>query len=184
MSRRSSRGVAPVRAEPDDSAEQVTQLLPGEPVTVHEARDGWSRIETEYAYPGWVRTTWLWAGPEGGWLPERGGDPLEEARRYLGAPYEWGGMTEKGIDCSGLVHMAFRRCGILVPRDAHQQEAAGREVSEPQPGDLACYPGHIAFWLGEARILHATGRAGVERVVEEREPQTLAQSRNRFVRLG
>lgn len=184
MRKRASRGVAPVRAEPDDKAEQVTQLLPGEPVTVHEARDGWSRIETEYAYPGWVRTTWLWAGPEGRWLPEPGGDPLEEARRYLGAPYEWGGMTEKGIDCSGLVHMAFRRCGILVPRDAHQQEAAGREVPEPEPGDLACYPGHIAFWVGEAKILHATGRAGVERVIEEKEPPTLAQSRNRFVRLG
>ena len=172
-----------MRAEPDDAAEQVTQLLPGEPVSVLEVSEGWSRIETEYAYPGWVRTTWLWAGPEGGWLPEPGGDPVAEARRYLGAPYEWGGMTEAGIDCSGLIHMAFRRCGILVPRDAHQQEAAGREVAEPEPGDLACYEGHIAFWLGGARILHATGRIGVERVLEETEPPALAQSRRGFVRL-
>ena len=172
-----------MRAEPADAAEQVTQLLPGEPVTVHDQEGAWARIETEYAYPGWVRTTWLWAAPEGRWLPEPGGRPLDEARRYLGAPYEWGGMAENGIDCSGLVHMAFRRCGILVPRDADQQEAAGRKVPEPAAGDLACYNGHIALWLGEGRILHATGRAGVERVLEEEEPQALAQSRNGFVRL-
>ena len=40
-----------------------------------------SRIETEYAYPGWVRSTALWSGP-GTFLPERRGEPLEEARRY------------------------------------------------------------------------------------------------------
>ena len=56
------------------------------------------------------------------------GDPVEEARAYLGSPYEWGGMTEAGIDCSGLVHMAYRRLGRLVPRDADQQEEAGDEV--------------------------------------------------------
>lgn len=184
MSRRSSRGLAPVRAAADDGAEQVTQLVPGEPVTVLEERDAWSRIETEYRYPGWVRTSWLWAGPEGRWMPEPGGDPLAEARRYLDAPYEWGGMSEAGIDCSGLVHMAFRRAGVLVPRDAHQQEEAGEEVPEPQPGDLACYEGHIAFWLGDGRILHATGRAGVERVIEEEEPPGLARRRRCFVRLA
>jgi cell wall-associated NlpC family hydrolase len=99
---------------------------------------------------------------------------LEAARSYLGAPYEWGGMTDRGIDCSGLVHMAYRRAGRLVPRDANQQEAAATPIEEAdaQPGDLVCFgePGaahHIAFWLGGGRILHATGREGVDAVVEE-----------------
>src|SRR5206468_6117970 len=89
------------------------------------------------------------------------GDPVEEARAYLGAPYEWGGLTDRGIDCSGLVHMAYRRLGRLVPRDAHQQEAAAVEIDEAdaRPSDLVCFgdPGeahHIAFWLGDGRILH------------------------------
>jgi cell wall-associated NlpC family hydrolase len=117
----------------------------------------------------------LGAEADGEWpgLP-RTGDPVEEARGYLGAPYEWGGLTERGIDCSGLVHMAYRRLGRLVPRDADEQEAAATPLEESQlhPGDLVCFgpaeqAHHIAFWLGEGRILHATGREGVGAVVEE-----------------
>jgi cell wall-associated NlpC family hydrolase len=166
---------APIRAEPDDTAEQVTQALAGEPLAVEETRDGWSRVRTAYGYPGWMRADALDGEPDGEWpgLP-RAGDPVVEARAFLGTPYEWGGLTSRGIDCSGLVHMAYRRLGRLVPRDAHEQEAAAEAVTEAQlqPGDLVCFgpagrAHHVAFWLGEGRILHATGREGVGRVVEE-----------------
>jgi cell wall-associated NlpC family hydrolase len=165
--------VAPVRAAPDDSSEQVTQVLAGEPLTIEERGDGWALIRTAYDYPGWIREEAL--GPGVAQLPSvREGDPVTEARASLGAPYEWGGLTERGIDCSGLVHMAYRRLGRLVPRDADQQEAAAIEIDEADawPGDLVCFgePGkahHIAFCLGGAEILHATAREGVNAVVEE-----------------
>jgi cell wall-associated NlpC family hydrolase len=175
--------VAPVRREPDEDAEQVTQLLLGEPVTVHERAEGWARIETAYGYPGWVREEALEEAEEGEWLVRRKGDVLAEARSYLGAPYEWGGMTERGIDCSGLIHMAFRRLGILVPRDSWQQEAAGTPVAEAdlRPGDVICYEGHTALWAGDGRILHAFGREDVRRVVEDAEPADLA-ARRRSIR--
>jgi hypothetical protein len=178
--------VAPVRAEPSDDAEQVTQVLRGEPLVVEERRDGWARIRTAYDYPGWIREEALGSDPPAeGWLPGPSGGPVEEARAYLGTRYEWGGMTERGIDCSGLVHMAYRRTGRLVPRDAHQQEAAGEQVPEAElrPGDLVCYDGHIAFWLGEGRILHATQRDGANGVVEEAEPAELKPRSRRYVRL-
>ena len=169
--------VAPVRAEPGDGSERVTELLRGDAVRVEERRDGWARIVTAYDYPGWVREEAL---------ARRDGDPAAEARAYLGAPYLWGGMTERGIDCSGLVHMAHRLVGRLVPRDADQQEGAGSEVDDPRVGDLVTYgegsADHIAFWLGEGRILHATGRDGLG-VVEEDEPEDLRDRRRRFVRL-
>jgi cell wall-associated NlpC family hydrolase len=174
--------VAAVRAEPRKDAERVTELLRGEPVRVDERRDGWARVVTAYDYPGWVRDEVL---------ARRDGDPVAEARAYLRTPYLWGGLTERGIDCSGLVHMAYRRLGLIVPRDADQQEAAGTEVAadDLRPGDLVTYGDerettHIAFWLGDGRILHATGREGVESVVEETEPDELRATRRRLVRLG
>jgi gamma-D-glutamyl-L-lysine dipeptidyl-peptidase len=176
--------LAPVRAEPRDDAEQVTQALPGEPLYVESEEDGWARIRTAYDYPGWVRADVLGPAADHDWLVERDGDPVEEARAYLGCPYEWGGLTEQGIDCSGLVHMAYRRLGRLVPRDADQQEAAATPVdpAELRRGDLVCYGDHIAFWLGDGRILHAAGRVGVRAVVEEEHPADLAGRVRAYVR--
>jgi hypothetical protein len=182
MSRRLCDRLAPLRAEPRDDAEQVTQALPGEPLEVEEDQDVWARVRTAYDCPGWVRTDALGGAARADWLVPRDGDPVEEARAYLGAPYEWGGMTERGIDCSGLVHMAYRRLGRLVPRDADQQEEAGEPVAEAdlRRGDLVCYGDHVAFWLGDGRILHASGRAGA--VVEEEHPPDLAARVRRYVR--
>jgi cell wall-associated NlpC family hydrolase len=178
--------VAPVHAEADPSSEQVTQALRGEPLTVHERREGWARVTTAYDYPGWIAEVALGGEPASDWLPApRYGDPVEEARSYLGAPYLWGGMSERGIDCSGLVHMALRRLGRLVPRDADQQEEAAERVDEPRYGDLVTYgrekATHIAFWVDEGRIVHA---AGTRSVVEEEETAELREIRRGFFRLA
>jgi gamma-D-glutamyl-L-lysine dipeptidyl-peptidase len=178
--------LTPLRAEPSDGAEQVSQVLPGEPLVVEEARDGWLRVRTAYGYPGWLRADDAGGDPDPGWPRRTAEEPLAHARSLLGAPYLWGGMTERGIDCSGLVHMAYRATGRLVPRDADQQAAAGTPVEELRPGDLIAYGepvDHVAFWLGDGRILHATGRDGVRAVVEEPEPAELRARRHSLFRL-
>jgi cell wall-associated NlpC family hydrolase len=186
-----ARHLASLRAEPSEEAEQLTQALEGEPLRVLDERGEWVRVETAYAYPGWAHGDDLGGTLDTGWLRPTSADPVEHARTLLGTRYEWGGMTSAGIDCSGLVHMAFRACGRLVPRDADQQEAAGEKLSAAvlRAGDLVTYgppegADHIAFWLGGGRILHATGRDGVDCVVEEDEPADLRGRRRALVRLG
>lgn len=171
--------VAPVRREPTDEAEQVTQALEGEPLELGEARDGWIAVTTGYGYPGWMRLEDVEPGL-GAYVTDLSGTPVEAARRYLGSPYLWGGMSQTGIDCSGLVHMAYRRLGRLVPRDADEQQHAGAPVTALAPGVLVTYgegvADHIAFWVGGGRILHATSRDGLG-VVEEPEPESLRERR-------
>jgi gamma-D-glutamyl-L-lysine dipeptidyl-peptidase len=186
-----ARQLAPLRSEPSEDAEQVTQALAGEPLHVLEERGEWARVETTYAYPGWARRADLGGEGAADWLRPVAVDPVDQARTLLGTHYEWGGMTSAGIDCSGLVHMAFRACGRLVPRDADQQEEAGERLSETdlRAGDLITYgppegADHVAFWVGEGRILHSTRRDGVDGVVEEEEPAELRECRRALVRLG
>jgi gamma-D-glutamyl-L-lysine dipeptidyl-peptidase len=185
-----ARQLAALRSEPSPDAEQVTQVLRGEPLRVLEDAGEWARVETAYAYPGWVTRAELGGERDGDWLTPVADEPVEHARTLLGTPYEWGGMTSAGIDCSGLVHMAFRACGQLVPRDAGQQEEAGETLSEAdlRVGDLVTYgppagADHVAFWVGDGRILHATGREDAECVVEEAEPPELHRRRRALVRL-
>ena len=178
--------LTPLRRDPDHRSEQVSQVVPGEPLAVEEMGDAWARVRTAYDYLGWLPEAALGGGPDRRWLEPYAATPIVAARRLLGAPYEWGGMTERGIDCSGLVHMSFRAVGRLVPRDADQQAAAGTPVAAPRPGDLVAYgepPDHVAFWVGEGRILHAARGTGVDGVVEEDEPESLRMRRSAVFRL-
>lgn len=86
---------------------------------------------------------------------------VSTARNYLGTGYRWGGMTTDGIDCSGLVWMAFWQQGLGLPRDADQQRRLGVEVdrADLEPGDLLFFPGHVAISLGGTEFVHADGGA-------------------------
>src|SRR5690349_12249356 len=132
----------------------------------------------------------------GTWLPAPGlrTEPLAAARRkasgeaiadtalmFLGAPYEWGGVTVVGLDCSGLVQAVHRRFGMLLPHSAAEQEQVGRELPFKQAlaGDLLCYGDHIAIYLGDGEIVHASSERG--EVVREPQPAEL-KARLRSVR--
>ena len=84
-------------------------------------------------------------------------DPVMVADLMLGTPYLWGGCSRWGVDCSGLVQMALRACGVDCPRDSDQQMALGRDAmgEAPRRGDLVFWDGHVGMVAGPDRLLHA-----------------------------
>ena len=86
----------------------------------------------------------------------------EQAKKYMGTEYRWGGKSGRGIDCSGLVSSAYMQCGVLIYRDAKIVEGwPMHEVAfeNKKPGDALFFPGHVALYLGEGRYIHSTGAA-------------------------
>ncbi len=90
-------------------------------------------------------------------------DVLDAAERFLGLRYLWGGTSAWGLDCSGLVHLVFRRYGIALPRDAFDQAAAVQPVpvDEVQPGDLYFFARPSARVYHVGFVSRAVGADGV-----------------------
>ncbi len=88
-----------------------------------------------------------------------GSSIVDYATQFVGNPYVWGGTSlTGGADCSGFTQSVYANFGISIPRTSYEQQNAGTEVSyaDAQPGDLICYGGHVAIYMGNGRIVHAS----------------------------
>ena len=103
---------------------------------------------------------------------------IAQAEKLLGVPYLWGGMSAKGVDCSGLVRISHIMNGILLPRNASQQVKCGErvELDNLQRGDLVFFgtPAtdekpmritHVGIYLGSNKIIHSSHRVRINSLI-------------------
>jgi cell wall-associated NlpC family hydrolase len=85
--------------------------------------------------------------------------------QFVGNPYKAGGSSlTNGADCSGFTQSVYARFGISLPRTSGAQATVGKSVpySQAKAGDLICYSGHVAIYIGGGKIVHAsTSQKGI-----------------------
>jgi len=140
-----------VYAGPSIKGVPMTALSFGARVQVTAQQDQFSRL----ADGGFVISTHLTP------LDSQTDDPAGWAELFLHTPYLWGGRSSLGLDCSGLVQLAWQACGRRCPRDSDQQERALGERLEDQEAlkrnDLVFWKGHVGIMLDSETLLHASG---------------------------
>lgn len=119
---------------------------------------------------------------EGKISQEKMEDIIASAMELVGVPYMWGGMSSKGVDCSGLVRIACIMNDVLLPRNASQQIKCGVpvELTDLQRGDLVFFgqPAtedkpmrvtHVGIYLGDNHIIHASHLVRINSLIPEDE---------------
>ena len=126
-----------LRASKSKRSKVLKRLEIGTPVTVYSTSGKWRKVSV------------------------KGQTVAQFAQRFVGNSYVWGGTDlNRGADCSGFIGSVYRSFGYNLPRTSSELRRAGRKVSynEKQPGDIICYNGHVAMYIGNGKIVHASNR--------------------------
>lgn len=162
-----------LRAAPDASGELLAQLKPGDQPYIIGLNCGWYKVTfgdlTGYVRSDLLELTQKPATNSGGAASyvSPGQAVVDEAKKYLGYRYVWGGTTPSGgFDCSGYTRYVYAQLGYSIYRTAAQQMANGTAVTDLQPGDLVFFErtyatsaaaSHVGIYIGGGEFIHADG---------------------------
>lgn len=159
-----------VKAEKSDSAFSVADVVAGNEMALVQSDSLWTAVELPDGRKGFIRSkivmekeAWLAQPPA---TPE---DIVNTAVQLIGIPYQWGGTSIKGMDCSGFTRIVYLLNRIFLPRDAYMQAGFGKEISPGEnfenllPGDLLYFGRksgritHAGLYLGSMKFIHEEG---------------------------
>ena len=155
-----------VRQAPAMDSAVVGKIYNGGCVNVVGAVDVWYQIEFNgsyaYVHSDYIYKTEPYTGSQGS---AAGQSVVETAKRYIGTPYVYGGMSPSGFDCSGFVKYVYAQHGVILNRVADDQAKNGYAVSrnEMVPGDILCfasnggsgYISHVGIYVGNNQFIHS-----------------------------
>ncbi len=151
-----------ILSQPYVKADKMAVVPKGGLLWVMERRQHWSKVRMPNGNYGWITNRHLQFSDK---LPNPCHEShfrkalCETAMSYLGTSYRWGGKTCMGIDCSGLVSMAYLLNGITIYRDAKLKDGFAMHpipIDLIKPADLIYFPNHVAMYLGEQCFVHST----------------------------
>ncbi len=161
-----------VRQEASVDGGVLGMVAMGDELMVLEETDGWVKVDIEEGF-GWISAEYVKCYTEFVRAEskeeekarlekeslELGTAVAEYAVQFVGNPYVWGGTSlTKGADCSGFVLKVYEKFGVTLPHSSaadRKQGYAVKGLENAQPGDLICYSGHVALYIGDGLIVHA-----------------------------
>ncbi len=161
-----------VRKEAGADGSILGMVAMGDELMVIEEADGWIKVDIEEGF-GWVSAEYVKVYNEYTYAEskeeekarlekesvEKGKAVAEYAVQFVGNPYVWGGTSlTDGADCSGFVLKVYEEFGVELPHSSAADRKQGYAVvglENAQPGDLICYSGHVALYIGDGMIVHA-----------------------------
>lgn len=153
-----------LRTGKSKKAKVLKTLKVGTAVTVYGTSGSWRKVSVA-GKTGYVPKQYVYINTNApaltGSTYEKGQTVAKFAQRFVGNPYVWGGTDlNRGADCSGFIGSVYRSFGYKLPRSSSELRSAGRKVSysQKQPGDIICYNGHVAMYIGNGKIVHASNR--------------------------
>lgn len=151
-----------IRTKKSTKAKKITTLKRGAKVTLLSNNSKWVAVKVngQVGYTQGKYITIANGATASATTMSKGQSVVNYAKRFLGNPYRWGGTSlTRGADCSGFVMSVYRHFGKSLPHSSYAQRRVGRRVSslsKAKPGDIICYSGHVAIYMGNNRVIHAS----------------------------